>query len=291
MGLENREYMDPGHSYRDRGMGGFSTSPTDRTVYILIAINVGVFLFQNMGSGYLTNLLDLAPYDLKTFQVWRLITSGFCHSTDGVQHLFFNMFGLLIFGRIICQSLGSREFIAFYLVAIVISSLLQVGWQIIQGEYYVPSLGASGATSAIFLLTAVMFPGMKVLLFFLIPIEIRWAAIFMLAITFLGMSNNNDNIAHAAHMGGCLFGIGYWYYKWNLTRLFSRFGSPAKLKQFTSRRPKLKIHNPGRDKKAEKLEQDVDDILAKIHEHGEASLTDRERKILTKASQKYRKDK
>jgi len=291
MGLDNREYMDPGHSYRDGRGGGFNSSPTDRMVYILIGINVVVFLLQNMGAGKLTELLSLAPMDLQSFQIWRLLTYGFCHSTVSINHLLFNMIGLFFFGRLISQILGSREFLAFYLTGIVFSGLVQVAWQVSQGDFFQPSVGASGAISAIFLLTAVMFPRLKVLLFFIIPIEIRWIAWFMLAMSLFGLVGSaTDNIAHAAHLGGCVFGIAYWYYKWNLTDFFEKFVSPGKFKQLTKRRPKLKIHNPG-DQRSEKLDREVDEILAKISEQGEASLTDQERKTLAKASKKYRKDK
>ena len=37
-----------------------------------------------------------------------------------------------------------------------------------------------------------------------------------------------------------------------------------------------------------KLDHSVDEILKKIHENGEASLTDRERKILSDASRRLR---
>jgi DNA-binding CsgD family transcriptional regulator len=36
------------------------------------------------------------------------------------------------------------------------------------------------------------------------------------------------------------------------------------------------------------MDEQVDAILAKIHEHGEASLTDRERTILKQASERYK---
>ena len=53
-------------------------------------------------------------------------------------------------------------------------------------------------------------------------------------------------------------------------------------------RPKLRVHNP--DSADNKLKEQADQILAKINEHGEESLTSKERRILNKYSQKLRKN-
>ena len=49
---------------------------------------------------------------------------------------------------------------------------------------------------------------------------------------------------------------------------------------------KLKLHDP--DKKLRKEADDADRLLAKIHEHGEESLTSSERKLLERYSRRQR---
>ena len=63
---------------------------------------------------------------------------------------------------------------------------------------------------------------------------------------------------------------------------FGNFGLPGR-----GRRPKLRIHDPGR--KEEALSKEVDRILEKIHQEGEDSLTRKERRTLESASREYQK--
>jgi membrane associated rhomboid family serine protease len=87
--------------------------------------------------------------------------------------------------------------------------------QLLQLRMDVPTVGASGAVYAILLAFGMMFPNMRVYLYFFIPIKAKWIVIGCIAVElFLGISNNpTDNIAHFAHLGGMIFGlilILYW---------------------------------------------------------------------------------
>jgi hypothetical protein len=85
-------------------------------------------------------------------------------------------------------------------------------------------------------------------------------------------------------LGGAAFGYLYYRYGW---RLASWLPSEAWLKRL-KRRPKLRVLDPDDDGGSE-TDVAVDEILRKIQEHGQDSLTRRERSILQKASQKYQK--
>jgi membrane associated rhomboid family serine protease len=87
--------------------------------------------------------------------------------------------------------------------------------QLIQFGMDVPTVGASGAVYGILLAFGMMFPNMRVYLYFLFPIKAKWIVIGCVAIElFMGISNSpTDNIAHFAHLGGMIFGlflILYW---------------------------------------------------------------------------------
>src|SRR5690606_564665 len=92
------------------------------------------------------------------------------------------------------------------------------------------------------------------------------------------------NVAHAAHLGGYLFGFLYYHQRWNLDETF---GGLRQLK-LPKRRPKshLKVYQPQRD--SAEIEVRMDQILQKISEQGEASLTDEERAILADAGRRLR---
>src|SRR5690625_4628974 len=56
-----------------------------------------------------TQGLALAP----PFHVWQLLSYGFLHA--GFSHLFFNMFGLWMFGRAVEYVWGEMRFLLYYL--------------------------------------------------------------------------------------------------------------------------------------------------------------------------------
>lgn len=225
------------------------------------------------------SLLQVAPGRFWEL-LWRLVTYGFCHSTQGLMHLAFNMFVLWMFGRAVEPLLGSREFLAFYLAAIVVSGLCHL---IVQAFAPVPVLGASGGVMAVVFLTAMYYPRMTVLLFFVIPVELRWVAVLYAVIDVAGFFNPNSTVAHAAHLGGAAFGVAYKYYGWRLMPWISGFRMLMKSRR-PSRPPRVRIHRPSPDE----VRARVDDLLDKIHRHGEASLTDEERQFLRDASREYR---
>ncbi|MEX0718880.1 MAG: rhomboid family intramembrane serine protease [Planctomycetaceae bacterium] len=212
--------------------------------------------------------------------LWRLVTYGFCHSTQGLMHIVFNMLVLWMFGRSIEPLLGSREFLAFYLAAIVISGLCHL---VVQAFEPVPVLGASGGVMAVVFLTAMYYPRMTVLLFFVVPVELRWVAVLYAVIDVAGLFSDNPTVAHAAHLGGAAFGVAYKHYGWRLMPWISGFRVLLKSRR-PSRPPRVRIHRPSPDE----VRARVDDLLDKIHRQGEASLTDEERQFLRDASREYR---
>ncbi len=51
----------------------------------------------------------------ENFEVYQLITHMFMHNTEDFSHLFFNMFGLYMFGSAIEQRIGTQKYLLFYL--------------------------------------------------------------------------------------------------------------------------------------------------------------------------------
>jgi len=79
----------------------------------------------------------------------------------------------------------------------------------------IPTVGASGAIFGILLAFGVLFPNTQLLLLFPpIPIRAKYFVIGYGAIElWLALTQPGSNIAHAAHLGGMLFGyilIRYW---------------------------------------------------------------------------------
>lgn len=289
MGFEDRDYYRDPEWQRERG--GRSA------VHWLIVLSVGVFVGQ-MLDARVTGWLALTTSDtLPKWQLWRLLTYAFCHDTQEVLHLLFNMICLWFFGRAVQDRLGNREFVAFYLLSAVVAGLCYLGLH--AGFLRDRSLvtGASGAVMAIMALFAMWYPRQQVLLFGLLPIEIRWLVVAYVVFDTLpvwaALRGNpvSDGVAHAAHLGGLLFGFAYAIFEWRLSNWLSIRRVPAWWRD-RERRRSVRLYSPESDASESPEENDlderVDDILRKIHEHGEASLSDRERRVLSEASRRYR---
>jgi len=83
----------------------------------IIAINVLLYLITVVGERYgldLTRYLALYYPGSEYFQPYQLITHMFMHS--GLTHLFFNMFALWMFGRVLESVWGPKRFFIYYFV-------------------------------------------------------------------------------------------------------------------------------------------------------------------------------
>ncbi len=223
-------------------------------------------------------------------QIWRLITCAFCHDRVGILHIVFNMLFLVWFGTALEAMYGSREFLLFYLTGAVLASMAHIALALFTGSSY-PAIGASGAVMAVTMLYAIHFPRERICIFWFIPVQIRWVVLFYViydlhpVLLTLSGEEVHSGIAHAAHLGGLAFGF---YYSWSGMRMERiigrfRFRSSAPVGPRPVDRPQTMPPPPDDD-----LGEQVDLILQKIHEQGEASLTEDEREILVAASERLR---
>lgn len=241
-----------------------SSSGTSLTLHLII-INVILWLATMLlgmrGVVDLTDYLGLHFWKGSDFHFYQLFTYMFMHDSsswnNGLMHIFFNMFTLWVFGRILEKVMGNKRFILFYLVCGVGAGLVQevvwqFSWQSILASIYntttdvinqaivsgqidngfinqfsnnLITVGASGAVFGILLAFAMLFPNAKLYIMFIpIPVKAKWAVLgYGLMELFFGVSNTMGNVAHYAHLGGMLFGlilILYWKKKGTLNNYY-----------------------------------------------------------------------
>lgn len=200
----------------------------------LLIINALMFFGTIVARNYgidLNAYLGLHFFLADKFNPAQLFTYMFMHG--GFGHLFFNMFAVWMFGRVLEQVWGPKRFLFYYILCGMGAGIVQ---EIVQFIHYETTLaayesvnlgsgiiipmaeylnrmvtvGASGAVYAILLAFGMLFPNQKL---FIIPIPFPIKAKFFVigyAVLelYLGLANNsNDNVAHFAHLGGMLFGI------------------------------------------------------------------------------------
>ena len=224
-------------------------------------------------------------------QVWRLLTHAFCHDRLGIWHILFNMLCLYWFGSTLESMYGPREFLRFYLLAAIFAGLAFVALDIYTGSTS-PGIGASGAVMAVMMLYTLHFPYETIRFCWFVPVEMRWVMLgYVLWDThpvLLALAGQQvfTGIAHAAHLGGLAFGFLYHHFQWRLENLTDRIGWPC---WRWKKRPKLRLVAAPVAKPTQDAEMGrVDELLQKIFELGQDSLTDEERAVLENASARLR---
>ncbi|NCT09490.1 MAG: rhomboid family intramembrane serine protease [Flavobacteriia bacterium] len=133
----------------------------------------------------------------------RLLSSGFLH-VDWM-HLGFNMYALYLFGGIVSSMLGIFSFLTIYFGSLIAGNLYTLHYH--KNEPYYSAVGASGAVSGIVYSSILLFPNMKLLLFFAIPMPGYVFGVGYLLYSIYGMKKQLGNIGHAAHLGGTISGF------------------------------------------------------------------------------------
>jgi membrane associated rhomboid family serine protease len=298
MGIYDREYYrgEPGGPKWFNGV-----APWCKT---LIVINGVVFLLQQalqVDPLFMAEWLEASPEGIfKQGRVWELLTATFLHA--GVLHILFNMWFLWLVGREMESLYGSRDFLAFYLSAAVVSTL---GWAAIQafqpGPHYM--LGASGAVMAVLTLFTLFYPKREILFFF-IPMPM-WAVLGIFLVYPLINERDRLGVAYQSHLAGALFALAFKQFDLRLSKLVTgRLGKP-RLRTFSSvpvDQPRSRpagsswSSSEGRSTRSssvsvlpeEQLDARLDEVLAKIAREGRSGLTEEEHRVLEEASRRAR---
>ncbi|MCC9600688.1 rhomboid family intramembrane serine protease [Stieleria sp. JC731] len=267
---------------------------------ILLAVTCGAWVLdilttRNAGGVRVSVIGEwLACYGTTVIHPWywyQFLTYGFVHDIERPFHILFNMFNLYFFGRALEMRLGRWEFLRFYLASIVFAGILGAVTYWIIGNPNGSFIGASGAVSALLILFVCFDPHAELDLFGAIRVKALWIVAAFLIWNVLGSlqmfsaaGQAGGGTAFTVHLAGAAFGYLYHAQRWNFSWL-DPTGFRRSLRT-SVRQTKLKIHDP--DSKLQKEEQEVDQILAKIHESGEESLTRAERRTLERHSRRQR---
>lgn len=187
-------------------------------------------ILEDPFTGDRFELPGLQPTPLPVFLT--LFTSMFMHG--GLAHLLGNMMFLWIFGDNIEDRLGHARYLVFYLLCGVLAGLSHVFTTLfLGGSLLIPSLGASGAISAVMGAYMWMHPtrGVHIWILFMvitvpafIAVGIWFAFQVLNGLGTLG-GQEAGGVAYAAHIGGFLSGL-------VLVNFFGRRKMPKPVKRY-----------------------------------------------------------
>ncbi|MCA9280022.1 MAG: rhomboid family intramembrane serine protease [Phycisphaeraceae bacterium] len=333
MGIADRDYYgaDAGRG-GGRGFGGSRTGMASfrfvsANTWIII-INVAVFLLDRAllsmqlggeypvdGGGKHNGPMLYAWGHFSTYlgfwpkiEVWRLVTFQFLHAN--FMHVFFNMFGLFIFGAIVEQHLGRRKYVAYYLVCGIFGGLAYMLLNLLEAVFHInvpgnfgnpstPLVGASAGVFGVIVACAYLMPNQRVTLIFPpIPMKMSWMAYGYVALAMYNLIRGGANAGgEAAHLGGAIAGFFFIRNSHLLRDFFDVFedsrkprnsGAPTRPPKQKKPRGGFKQTEPvgkiGASRATTSDEKELDRLLAKVSESGVGSLTDSEREFLQKES-------
>jgi membrane associated rhomboid family serine protease len=208
----------------------------------LLIINGLFFLAQNTIAGPTSafsfeDIFALHAFQSDLFRPWQLITHMFLHGDLG--HIFGNMLALWMFGSILENIWGPKQFLLFYFLCGVGAAMIHLGilsFELMDAtKYYhelivsgapqtgdvaefmarykarvdVATLGASGAVFGILIAFVYLFPNTYIYIYFFIPMKAKWLGIlyFSYELFFALKNSAGDNVARWAHVGGALVGF------------------------------------------------------------------------------------
>ncbi len=229
---------------------------------------------------------------IQGFEFWRFFGFQFLHAN--LPHLLFNMVALFFFGPMVERYLGSKRYVAFYLLCGMFGALmymlLNLGGFLTSGtipgllfnDPTTPLVGASAGVFGVLMAGAYMAPNATVRLFFFLPIRLRTFAYVLVAIAFITVFRGGSNAGgEAGHLGGALAGFYFIRHPRHLHGFFDILGRIDP----TSHHYRGKKHRGGVRRPSKDTAQ-IDRILAKIGTQGLQSLTEKEKRILREASEK-----
>ncbi|BBY94464.1 rhomboid family intramembrane serine protease [Mycobacterium gallinarum] len=162
---------------------------TPLVTYVLIGINVVMFVLQTMSSELERALVLFSPA-VADGEWYRLLTSAFLHY--GPMHIAFNMWALYVIGPPLEVALGRLRFTSLYLMSALGGSVVVYLLSTLNGQ----TAGASGAVFGLFGATFVI--GKK------LNMDTRWV-IGLIAIN-LVITFVVPNISWQGHLGGLVTG-------------------------------------------------------------------------------------
>ena len=195
-------------------------------LYIVIG-NALVWLFRMMDqTGTLYSLLYFDPALFCRGQVWRLVTFILVPPADSPLVLLICLYFYYFIGSTLEREWGSGRFTIYYFSGILLTVIYSLVFFWITGNRI--QITASYVNLSLFLAFASLWPEQQVLLFFIIPVKMKWlawvdAALFLVSVVqyllagYVGLA-----LVPVIAMAGYLLFFGEW--------LFS-FVSPRRVKQ------------------------------------------------------------
>ncbi len=279
-----------------RGPGVFEVELIDKRT----GERAGARLFSYMGV--FKSLGYFSTVKITELEVWRFVTFQFLHANS--MHLLMNMVGLFFFGPIAEQYLKSRRlFLAFYLMCGIAGAFLYlllnlIGWiavpqganvpLVLANQPWLPLVGASAGVFGVLWAAAFLRAKDIMLIFGVIPMQIRVGVILFTVIAFVNLLTGGSNAGgDAAHIGGAIAGAFFIRKPHLLLDFFDEFMGTSKRHAPFKKRGGKQPRKTGPARTTEAVhEKKLNAILDKVKRRGMGALSPGEQRFLERESER-----
>jgi membrane associated rhomboid family serine protease len=184
-------------------------------LYLIIG-QLAVFLVDLFTSNMASSLLFFSRAAIVYGQVWRLVTFVFLPNASNPFYLLLGCYFYYWIGTMLEREWGTAKFTLFYLSGVVLSIIsgMILGYASI---YYI--------NLSIFLIIATLYGEMQVLLFFIIPVKMKWMAfidVALILVSVIGDLMDGDWVGAlmplASFVNYFIFTWPFWAYKLGFAR-------------------------------------------------------------------------
>ena len=149
---------------------------------------VAVFLLDMFSSGTFSQILAFYPSLILKGQVWRLVTFVFVPENLGSIWFVFSAMLYYFLGSALERQWGTTRFTVFYLLGVILNVIAGLVIYFAVGQpYYAVTATIHYVNLSLFLAFATLYPDTQFVIYFIIPIKVKWLAWLDVAFFVIGI--------------------------------------------------------------------------------------------------------
>ena len=142
----------------------------------IVGGNILVYLLAMFSNWSAVSFLEFNLNGLLHGEIWRLVTFLFVPDAANPLLLLLSLYFYYWIGSMLEREWGTAKFSLYYLSGVVLTLLTAVAASLIAGNFGYSISGAGYINLSMFFAFAMLYPDVQVLLFFIIPVKMKWLA-------------------------------------------------------------------------------------------------------------------
>ncbi len=146
---------------------------------VIVIGNVAVYVLMLLTQANDANALSFLTFNLNALlhgEVWRLVTFVFVPAYSSPFALLISLYFYYWIGSTLERQWGTAKFNLYYISGALLTVLGMVLASLITGNPYLTAAGTGYVNLSMFFAFAFLFPDTTVLLFFILPVKMKWLA-------------------------------------------------------------------------------------------------------------------